>query len=243
MNIVNTVLVFAPHPDDEVLGCGGAIARRIADGWNVYVVFMTDGSHSHSHVSQDQIKTIRRKEAMKANNILGIPETNLFFLDFEDGRLKDNKKTACNMVNEILSQKQPVEVYYPGTFDMHKDHKATRSVVESCLNSVKVRPTTWQYMMRPFKGFRLRLLPLIVLEFINRKMKRKKPVRLNISEFLSLKEKALSCYESQISAIEGENPPLSSHFVDNFLGNHEEFHVRLGNTGQIWKKAKSALAE
>jgi LmbE family N-acetylglucosaminyl deacetylase len=231
VNIVKTVLVFAPHPDDEVLGCGGTIASKIADGFNVCIVFMTDGCHSHSQISPDQIKTIRRKEAVDANNVLGIPETDLFFLDFEDGRLNDNKKTACNMVKEILSQIQPVEIYYPGIIDTHRDHKATSKIVESCLSSVTARPTTFQYVIWSYSGSTCRRAWAATLDFIDRKMKRKKLVRFNVSGFLSLKEKALSCYESQINTIKNENPPLPPAFVKNLLRNYEEFQLRLGNTG------------
>jgi LmbE family N-acetylglucosaminyl deacetylase len=233
VNIVKTVLVFAPHPDDEVFGCGGTIASKIADGFNVCTVFMTDGCHSHSQISPDEIKAIRRKEAVDANNVLGISETELFFLDFEDGRLNDSKKTACKMVREILNQIQPVEIYYPSILDAHPDHKATSKIVESCFGSVKTRPTTFQYVIWSSKRTSAR-----VLDFIDRKMKRKKLVRLNVSGFLSIKEKALSCYESQISTIKNENPPLPPAFVKNFLRDYEEFELRLGDTGQIRKKAK-----
>jgi LmbE family N-acetylglucosaminyl deacetylase len=42
----NTILVFAPHPDDEVFGCGGVMAKRIFEGYDVFVVFLTDGRNS-----------------------------------------------------------------------------------------------------------------------------------------------------------------------------------------------------
>lgn len=74
-----SVVVFAPHPDDETLGCGGTIAKKVREGFNVYIVFITDGRNSHRNVlniyenpSPEELKFIRRNEAIYATSILGI---------------------------------------------------------------------------------------------------------------------------------------------------------------------------
>lgn len=234
--MANTILVFAPHPDDEVLGCGGAIASKIAEGSNIYIVFMTDGCHYNSQLPPDLIKTIRRKEAIDAGNVFGIPEANLIFLDFEDGQLKTSKKAARNIVKEILCKKQPVEVFYPGMLDLHSDHRATRSIVDDCLKSLKIKPTLWQYVIWFFSGFKPRLLPFLILDFIDRKRKRKRLIKLDISEFLYLKKEALFCYKSQTTGIMASNPPLPDSFIKKFLKRYEEFQVQLGKVDNTPKK-------
>lgn len=64
------VLVFSPHPDDDVIGSGGSIAKHIHNGNNVAVVFMTSGDiGSLIHASNDMV-LIRESEARKAAEYL-----------------------------------------------------------------------------------------------------------------------------------------------------------------------------
>jgi LmbE family N-acetylglucosaminyl deacetylase len=103
------VIVFAPHPDDETLGCGGTIAKKTSEGYEVFVVIITDGRHAFSKVlginsdpNPEEIKQIRKEEVIKATRILGVPITNLLFLDFEDRTLEKHEKEAEEKIIEIL---------------------------------------------------------------------------------------------------------------------------------------------
>ncbi|MEH2410397.1 PIG-L deacetylase family protein [Nostoc sp.] len=86
-----SALIFAPHQDDEVLGCGGIIALKREQGVPVKVVFVTDGGASHadySKITREEIIQIRRQEALTALNILGVNSTDIHFLDKHDGGLR-----------------------------------------------------------------------------------------------------------------------------------------------------------
>ena len=74
------VLVFSPHPDDESIAVGGYIAQSIENGADVNIVLVTDGNAQHQ-------ESIRYTEFKKAASILGVPEANLIFLGFPDGKL------------------------------------------------------------------------------------------------------------------------------------------------------------
>ncbi|MCL5408521.1 MAG: PIG-L family deacetylase [Candidatus Omnitrophica bacterium] len=90
------ILICAPHPDDEVLGCGGIIQQAIAQKSKVYVVFLTNGDHNWLEFKIFERKLIlhpynyiqigeqRRKESINAEKILGVPEKNLIFLGYPD---------------------------------------------------------------------------------------------------------------------------------------------------------------
>jgi LmbE family N-acetylglucosaminyl deacetylase len=82
------VLVVSPHQDDESLGCGGLIARLRADGRDVAVVFISDGSGSHRNsVSHppERLKALREQEAIAALGILGVEPQAIAFLGLRDG--------------------------------------------------------------------------------------------------------------------------------------------------------------
>ena len=66
------VLVIAPHPDDEIIGVGGTIAKRAKDGDEVYVCVVTKGK---SPLFNDEFIEQGRKECRKADKKLGVKET------------------------------------------------------------------------------------------------------------------------------------------------------------------------
>jgi N-acetyl-1-D-myo-inositol-2-amino-2-deoxy-alpha-D-glucopyranoside deacetylase len=95
------VIIFAPHPDDEILGCSGLISSILEKNGNIWVVYLTNGDHNQLVFKlyekkpilnpSDYIKLgeIRRKESIKATEILGVKKENLIFLGYPDfGTLK-----------------------------------------------------------------------------------------------------------------------------------------------------------
>ncbi|MCM8765164.1 MAG: PIG-L family deacetylase, partial [Candidatus Omnitrophica bacterium] len=90
------IIVFAPHPDDEILGCAGLIQKIIKNEGDVHIVYLTNGDHNQIpyriHEKKiilkpsDYIKLgeIRRKESMRATDILGVPNEKLIFLGYPD---------------------------------------------------------------------------------------------------------------------------------------------------------------
>ena len=70
------VLVFSPHPDDETVGCGGSLALHVRAGDPVKVIFLTNGARGDfsGKTNREEYIALRRKEAMKASQILGIKD-------------------------------------------------------------------------------------------------------------------------------------------------------------------------
>ena len=86
---VVTVLVVAPHPDDEVLGCGGSICVHVADGRRVAVAYLTFGENGSPVHPPEVMGPIREAEAREAMRVLGVSEADIHFLRFPDGRLNE----------------------------------------------------------------------------------------------------------------------------------------------------------
>ena len=80
----NRILVFAAHPDDEVLGCGGVIQKHKEEDSRVFVCIVTDGS-STQYTGNTRIARQKNKECKLANKILGVGE--VIYLDFPDMKL------------------------------------------------------------------------------------------------------------------------------------------------------------
>lgn len=127
------VLVVAAHPDDEVLGTGGTIARLAKEGNKVTIAIVTKGWQPL--FSESQVQRVR-KEAQNAAGILGVAD--VVFMDLPVTKLKAILTHELNAAfSDLIKQKQPQMVFLPFCSDRHEDHKI---VFEACM--VALRPNT-----------------------------------------------------------------------------------------------------
>lgn len=120
------IMVFAPHPDDEILGCGGAMTGHIENGDQVTVVYMTSGDAGGYNISKEKLGSIREQEAKGSCSILGI--TDLVFLRNPDGYLEYNQDNMVALIN-LIRDRKPEWIYIPHQHDGHKDHRVTHELV------------------------------------------------------------------------------------------------------------------
>ena len=158
----SSAVIFAPHQDDETLGCGGTIMLKRKAGTPVACVFMTDGSTSHrSFMKDEQLRSLRKEEAINAAEVLGLSTEDVHFLDFPDGNLKCFHTDAVTQIVALLERYCPEEVYVPYRADGLQDHEGTHAVVTDALNKVG-RPVEiceypiWFWNQWPWVPFHIR---------------------------------------------------------------------------------------
>jgi N-acetylglucosamine malate deacetylase 1 len=123
----NCVLVVAAHTDDEALGCGGTIARHVAEGDTVYAVFMADGVSSRMDANQTVLAS-RNEAAENARAILGITEN--FYLGLPDNRMDSIPLIdVVQKLEPIVDRLQPNIVYTHHHGDLNVDHRITHQAV------------------------------------------------------------------------------------------------------------------
>jgi LmbE family N-acetylglucosaminyl deacetylase len=132
--MADTVLVVAAHPDDEVLGCGGTIARHIASGDAVHVVFMTDGVSARVGVAAQACEE-RRAATEKAMQGLGVGDWSS--LTFTDNRmdglpLLDIVQPLERLIHDI----RPRTVYTHHHGDLNVDHRITHQATMTACRPV-----------------------------------------------------------------------------------------------------------
>lgn len=126
------VLVFAPHPDDEAIGCGGALALLARAGVPVRVVLVSDGSGAGElPPGTDQI---RQREFVTALQRLGISDYAL--LGFPDGGLK-LEAPLLQAIRQQVDEFQPGWVFGPSSADLHRDHRVVAQALRqaACANA------------------------------------------------------------------------------------------------------------
>lgn len=175
------ILVFAPHNDDEILGVGGTLRRKVLEGNNVYVCEVTSGPKYK----------LMQEEARKAHAVLGVSQS--IFLNLPVSELADIKKTNLNArIDEVVQNVHPEIIFIPFIGDMHFDH---RMVTEAVLVAARpIRNSTvkklFMYETLSETGWNI---PYGSKNF-------NPNVWVDISDTIDCKLEAMACYQSQIQA-------------------------------------------
>jgi LmbE family N-acetylglucosaminyl deacetylase len=186
-----TVLVLAPHADDEVLGMGGTISRLKKSGERVVLAVLTGhGVEPHPIWSRDNWNKIR-SECQAAANIMGVNE--VIYRELPAACLDAIPAWQVNkVVAEIVAIIQPSEVYIPFHYDLHQDHAAIAYALyvaarpylatARCIKRVLAYETLSETHLAP---------PYLMAAF-------QPNVYVDISDTLETKLNAMRAYSSQI---------------------------------------------
>ena len=135
-----SVLVIAPHPDDEAIGCGGTLCLHQARGDRVHVVFLTSGERFSRDVPAESIAPLREAEAEKACQVLAVH--GIDFLRLPDLELNEDVGRAAQRLRPVLETRPPGVIYVPHPQESHPDHAAAlvivRAALELCPSAVRV---------------------------------------------------------------------------------------------------------
>ena len=183
----NKVLVVAAHADDESLGCGGTIAKHIAQGDSVEIIFMTNGVDARDNSSDND--TILRVSALnQAMTILGVDDYQCF--DFPDNKMDSVPLlTIIKAIESVISNSLPNIIYTHFAHDLNIDHQLTHQAVMTACRPIKgssvkkilsfeiLSSTEWQSTAHPnFKA-----------QYI-----------VDITQYWQKKQQVLHCYQEEL---------------------------------------------
>jgi len=127
---MSNILIIAAHPDDEVLGCGGTIAKLSQEGHNIYTLILGEGITSRN-ISKSEVKKemkILQESAIRANEILGVKK--VFFHNFPDNRFDSVPLLdIVKDIEEIKSKIRPKIIFTHFEKDLNIDHQITYKAV------------------------------------------------------------------------------------------------------------------
>lgn len=194
------VLVLAPHPDDESLGCGGLFAACHDEGLAAYAAFLTDGAASHPH-SQEyppaRLATLREAEARSALVSLGVEEARIEFLRLPDGEAPARGRTFDSVTDRLAGFARSHAIQTICTtweHDPHPDHRAAWRVGRQVARTLDVRLLcypVWGWTIPPDTW----LPPTRVAG-----------ARLDITRYVATKQRAIACHRSQLTDLISDDP-------------------------------------
>jgi LmbE family N-acetylglucosaminyl deacetylase len=148
------IVIFAPHPDDEVIGCAGVIQHALAKGRSVRIVFTTNGDgyplavatllgKPEPELTRDDFARLgatRKDETIAAANVLGLDASRLLFLGYPDGLMAKvpapyNRAAAHADFSKVLRDSRPSQVYVTDRADEHPDHRITYQLVREAVTA------------------------------------------------------------------------------------------------------------
>ena len=131
-----SVLVIAPHFDDEILGCGGLLLQLLASGSAVRLLFLSDGSRlDDSGEYSEEYAERRRMEAdvvVKALNLAGVE-----YLDLPDGELEYRRGEINEAIHRTLLSFRPSLILAPSPLEGSMDHRAAFAALFDLLTPLR----------------------------------------------------------------------------------------------------------
>ena len=194
------LIVVAPHPDDETLGCGGVLALCAKAGRACQIIVVSDGTGSHPNSKRwpsVKLKALREQETCDAIGALGLSSAAVKFLDARDRFIPSDGYQAERLAAMIAEAAQDINasaIAVTWRYDPHCDHTACWQLTRKARSKLKIKPRLLSY---PVWGHTLQDAVF-----------QEPPTgsRLFIGDVLAQKQQALSCHKSQISALISDDP-------------------------------------
>jgi len=193
------VVVIAPHPDDESLGCGGLISQACAEGRRVKVIVVSDGTGSHPRsraYPRTRLRALRESEARRAASALGLAPRCVDFLRLRDRFVPGGGPTARVAVERIVAAAREIDataLFVSWRHDPHCDHRAAYFLARAAqreLGSALFEYSIW--------GAALQASTPVTPATAG--------FRLKIGRMRALKRRAIAMHKSQVSAMIGDDP-------------------------------------
>jgi LmbE family N-acetylglucosaminyl deacetylase len=190
---VKTILVVAAHPDDEILGVGGTVARHVAEGDKVYAMILGEGQTSRGEHREDisnSVVTELHNNTMESAKAVGYSD--IFFADFPDNRFDEvDLLDIVKVVEKRIKELKPEVIYTHYSGDLNVDHQytaravltATRPIGDYSVNEIYAFETLssseWNFDYTAQPAF-------------------SPNVFIDIAKYYPQKEQAMKCYVSEL---------------------------------------------
>lgn len=222
-------LVVAPHPDDETLGCGGAIALLRAWNCPVQVLVMSDGALSHPRSLKypaPRLRALRQAETLEALAVLGVSQAETNFLRLPDGAIPNlespQAQEAMTRCRAYLQTVRPEIVFLPWRADPHPDHRASWQLIRAALMDLDNVPRVIEYPIWDWDAEQRG-------DFAS--YQQVMGWRLDISSVLETKLRAIGAYRSQTTDLIDDDPTgfrLTPAMLANFARSWEVYLEEIG---------------
>ncbi|MBD3212070.1 MAG: hypothetical protein GF311_05615 [Candidatus Lokiarchaeota archaeon] len=150
------IVIFAPHPDDELFGCGGSLLKWMNAGNDIHLIYLTDNraliewgikenqlieecAQQYKDLTKDEIAEIALEEAKKVSKSIGLPATNVHLFEIHDQDLENNIELAVDLSKEFA--KGAHRFVIPSDNNNHNDHQAAHTIAKRTAMELQLKNT------------------------------------------------------------------------------------------------------
>lgn len=229
------IVVIAPHPDDESLGCGGLIAALAADRREILVVFITDGAGSHPNSPAwpaARLSEQRRQEGWNAVSRLGVRTPPPLFLNLPDAAMPnlespEGQAAVARLSDELMAFRTDL-MLLPWRRDPHRDHRDAWALAHAALARAGDAGAAAQRSTAPRPAM---LEYAVWLDELGAEGDHPQPgeaelVAFDIAPVLALKRRAVEAHLSQTTDLIDDDPDgfrLTAATIDRLVGPVERY--------------------
>ncbi|MFO8020118.1 MAG: PIG-L family deacetylase [Promethearchaeia archaeon] len=148
------IVVFAPHPDDEIYGCGGSILKWLDEGHDIHIIYVTDNraliswgkkedqlleeqAEEYIDLSQDEIAEIALNEAQSVAHEFGLSDEKIHLFKIHDQDAENQIDLGVSLAKPII--KDADRLVMPSDTNNHKDHQATHTIAKKAAKELDLR--------------------------------------------------------------------------------------------------------
>jgi LmbE family N-acetylglucosaminyl deacetylase len=187
------IVIFAPHPDDELVGAGGSILKWKEQGHEIHIIYVSDGRAAYTferkmgrlieteatQISEDDLAGVRMKEIDEVINFLKLNEDFIYKFKLPDQQLKDYIEVGKERAKAII--KDSDRILLPCKNSIHEDHQATYKIATTASQEFDLKDVEFY----------------VYAIYVTLKAPKEKRIKINVEDYTSKAHKALLRYESQ----------------------------------------------
>ncbi|QJD80017.1 PIG-L deacetylase family protein [Spirosoma rhododendri] len=221
---LGSMLILAPHPDDESLGCGGTIIRLRQAGLPVYVVFVSDGSMSHPNsptYPAGRLRDLRETEAREALSRLGVSADACTFMRLPDTAVpfpdQQGFAEAVATLVGLIEAVHPATILVPWERDPHRDHRATWQLLQTARTHLTMPTRVLEYLIWLWELGRPDDMP---------RPDERRVWKVPIDTVIDQRNRAIAAHASQVTRLIDDDPTafyLSPELLTHFERPYELF--------------------
>ncbi|MFX1407065.1 MAG: PIG-L deacetylase family protein [Promethearchaeota archaeon] len=192
------IIIFAPHPDDEIYGCGGSILRWMEEGHELHITYVTDNrvlitwGREHNQLieeeakeflslSEEEIGIIGLKEAEEAAKSFGFPKNNIHLFKFHDQDAMNQIDTGIKLAKLLI--KDADRIVLPSDNNNHSDHQATHLIAKTAAKELKLNNIEFYV----YAIYNVMKAPI------------EKQIKIKMAEYRERVYEIMKCYKTQLA--------------------------------------------
>jgi LmbE family N-acetylglucosaminyl deacetylase len=191
------IVVFAPHPDDEIFGSGGSILKWLDEGHNIHLIYLTDNralvkwgqrenqlleecAQIYQDMTEDEIAQIALEEAKIVSKKLGLSEDHVHLFEFHDQGVMDKIQQGIELAMKIIPNSD--RIVMPSDHNNHIDHQATHIIAKNSAQQLSLDRTEF-YVYALYNIL---------------KAPRDKQVKIKVKKYRNKLYELMKCYKTQL---------------------------------------------